>query len=340
MKENCMKKYFILLFLIIVSATLFCQDTTLTQSPSLYFFAPYEGQISQSSYGFADVSFDMFVNNGSFDASVGDLSVTYQNGPAVHYNIDVTPANHGLHLFLIKAGNYQCQGKAHIKYGVNNNQNGDFYTVWTNFSIQDNNPPSQPKNLNISKSANNHPLLKWSKNTELDLKNYKIYSRVGGEYAPWNYLNTASDTLYEDLTETYGTVNQTTPADYKITAVDVNQNESIPSTIKTTYVSGGGLEKHSSGGTVAKIDNYSLKQNYPNPFNPSTLIQYSVKEPGMVKLEVYNILGNKIRELVNEFKAAGEYNAVFDASNLPSGIYICKINVNEFSAIQKMSLLK
>jgi hypothetical protein len=59
-----------------------------------------------------------------------------------------------------------------------------------------------------------------------------------------------------------------------------------------------------------------------------------------VKLEIYNILGNKIRDLVNEFKEIGSYNVVLDAGNLPSGIYFYKISVNNYTAIQKMSLLK
>jgi hypothetical protein len=241
---------------------------------------------------------------------------------------------------LISAHSYSFQAKI---YGYTFFDHHTAMSGVINFSVHDLVAPGAPSNLQITQSQNQHPFLTWDKNGELDFNNYKIYKRVGGEYAPWNYLNTVQNSPtpnYEDVTETYGTVSPRTPVDYRITAIDVNQNESIPSIIVTTYVSGGGLMKHGSVGIVAKIDNYSLKQNYPNPFNPSTLIQYTVLEPGLVKLEVYDILGNKVRELVNEVKGAGVYNAVFDATNLPSGIYICKINVNDFSATPKMSLLK
>jgi choice-of-anchor B domain-containing protein len=85
---------------------------------------------------------------------------------------------------------------------------------------------------------------------------------------------------------------------------------------------------------------FALKQNYPNPFNPSTQIKYSVAETGFVNLSVYNLLGEKIVELVNEVLSAGEYQNNFDASHLPSGVYIAKLNSGSFSKSIKMSLTK
>lgn len=85
---------------------------------------------------------------------------------------------------------------------------------------------------------------------------------------------------------------------------------------------------------------YSLQQNYPNPFNPTTKINYSVKEAGLVKLKVYDILGKEIANLVNENKEEGNYSVSFYASQLPSGVYIYTLQVNGFSASQKMLLLK
>ena len=157
----------------------------------------------------------------------------------------------------------------------------------------------------------------------------------------WQYLNSTTSVIkeYVDATECYGTGTRSS-INYEVTAYDINGNESIPSDYVSTIVLGSYQEKSSSVRTNAKVEKYSLKQNYPNPFNPSTVIQYEVKEPGLVKLEVYNILGNKVKDLVNEVKGTGLYNVVFEAGNLSSGIYIYKINVNNYSAIQKMSFLK
>jgi hypothetical protein len=87
-------------------------------------------------------------------------------------------------------------------------------------------------------------------------------------------------------------------------------------------------------------ENYKLSQNYPNPFNPTTVIEFSLPKSGVATLEVFNILGQKIATLVNEKLSAGNYRFDFNAKNIPSGVYLYKLNVNNFTAIRKMMLLK
>ena len=85
---------------------------------------------------------------------------------------------------------------------------------------------------------------------------------------------------------------------------------------------------------------YSLAQNYPNPFNPSTLIQYSIAEPGNVTLEVYNMLGQKVAQLVNGTQNAGSHTIQFDASALSSGVYIYQLKSGSYLETRKMMLIK
>ncbi len=85
---------------------------------------------------------------------------------------------------------------------------------------------------------------------------------------------------------------------------------------------------------------YALNQNYPNPFNPSTVINYQLPEAGQVTLKVYDVLGNELSTLVNEFKQAGVYNAKFSNSQLSSGIYFYKLQVGNFVSVKKMMLTK
>ena len=85
---------------------------------------------------------------------------------------------------------------------------------------------------------------------------------------------------------------------------------------------------------------YFLEQNYPNPFNPSTNINYGLKESGFVSLKIYNILGTEVATLVNGYKPAGNYKASFDASRLPSGVYIYSLKTNNFIQTRKMILEK
>lgn len=83
-----------------------------------------------------------------------------------------------------------------------------------------------------------------------------------------------------------------------------------------------------------------LEQNYPNPFNPTTQINFSLPENNIVKLEVFNLLGQRVSQLVNEMKAAGRYEITFDASDLPSGIYFYRIEAGSFVDTKKLILIK
>ncbi|MGB2866834.1 MAG: T9SS type A sorting domain-containing protein [Bacteroidota bacterium] len=85
---------------------------------------------------------------------------------------------------------------------------------------------------------------------------------------------------------------------------------------------------------------YSLNQNYPNPFNPATTIMYTVPKVSNVRLELFDMLGRKVATLVNEMKQPGEYHVAFDASRLPSGIYIYRLSAPEQTISKKMTLLK
>ncbi len=90
---------------------------------------------------------------------------------------------------------------------------------------------------------------------------------------------------------------------------------------------------------------YALSQNYPNPFNPETTINFSLKEDVKVELDIYNTLGQKIKTLVNTFHPAGIHSVVWDGTNdlgcsVTSGIYIYKINTENFVDIKKMVLIR
>ena len=87
-------------------------------------------------------------------------------------------------------------------------------------------------------------------------------------------------------------------------------------------------------------EGYALEQNYPNPFNPSTVINYSIPESGLVTLKVFNVLGQEVAELVNDVKSAGTYSASFDASELTTGIYVYTIHVDNYTDTKKMMLVK
>ena len=85
---------------------------------------------------------------------------------------------------------------------------------------------------------------------------------------------------------------------------------------------------------------YSLSQNYPNPFNPTTKIKYSLRATGHIKIELFNTMGQKVRTLVDEVKPAGIYTLDVAANNLPTGIYLYRIQAGDFKQTKKMLLMK
>ncbi|MCH7774714.1 MAG: T9SS type A sorting domain-containing protein [Bacteroidetes bacterium] len=89
------------------------------------------------------------------------------------------------------------------------------------------------------------------------------------------------------------------------------------------------------------VTNYKLFQNYPNPFNATTKIRFNIPEDGIVKLEVYDILGQRVIQILNTELVTGPYEVVFRGNNLASGVYFYMLNVKDkFFEVKKMLLLK
>ncbi|NWF50957.1 MAG: T9SS type A sorting domain-containing protein [Ignavibacteriaceae bacterium] len=93
------------------------------------------------------------------------------------------------------------------------------------------------------------------------------------------------------------------------------------------------------------LNDYNLSQNFPNPFNPSTSIQYNVPGSANVQLTIYDINGQKVKELINEFRNSGNYTVTWDAKDnfgnkVSSGTYFYQVQVGNFIQTKKMILLK
>jgi hypothetical protein len=114
------------------------------------------------------------------------------------------------------------------------------------------------------------------------------------------------------------------------------------------YAEGTGVYTNNGISLVSKVEGlsnivpveYSVSQNYPNPFNPSTTIKYALPKDSRVKIAVYNILGQVVRELVNTDMKAGYHQVYFNAAGIASGVYFYKIDAGDFHVTKKMNLLK
>ena len=178
-------------------------------------------------------------------------------------------------------------------------------------------------------------VLSWSTATEMNNKGFEVERQVISQWEEIGFVEgngtttSAHSYSYTDKNVAEGKYN------YRLKQIDFDGSFKYSNVVEVT---------------VNISLKYSLEQNYPNPFNPTTKIEYSVAEDGIVKLNVYNTLGQKVADLVNEEVKAGSYEVNFsakggsasggDALNLASGVYYYRIEANGFVSTKKMILMK
>ena len=249
-----------------------------------------------------------------------------------------------------------------ISFNTDGLQNGDYPNILNVFSSDPNNPDYAIK---ILMTVGDYPSIEISTDT------LKFFLEPGQEKTlPLTINNKGKSNLEWSVNWTYyspwikpSPLNGTlAPNIFGTTNIKVNANE-----VDSTYGEGV-LIVHSNDpnydpmlvpvivkiGTATGLLNteedlpteFSLKQNYPNPFNPSTTIKYSIPNnietlnATFVQIKVYDVLGKEVATLVNKEQSAGSYSIVFDAKELPSGIYIYSMQAGEFTSSRKFILMK
>ena len=96
------------------------------------------------------------------------------------------------------------------------------------------------------------------------------------------------------------------------------------------YQSNFSTMTYSAPAPTNPVNSYVLYQNYPNPFNPATTIRYELPQDGQVTIEVFDILGQRVGTIVNEYKKADRYEVTLSSAGLASGVYIYQLRVNDF----------
>jgi hypothetical protein len=168
--------------------------------------------------------------------------------------------------------------------------------------------------------------LNWATATETNNQGFEIQRK-------------SDNTEYEQVGYVAGFGTTTEPKSYSFTDSNVPARNY---TYRLKQMDFDGSFEYSNEVNVEVLTpgSFELSQNYPNPFNPSTTIKYSLPENSFVNLAVYNLLGEKVRTLVNEVQNAGNYNLNFDASGLTSGTYVYSLSTASGTLTQKMVLLK
>ena len=200
--------------------------------------------------------------------------------------------------------------------------------------------PSKPRGLSVNISSNNHPYLSWSINPENNIISYVVEKYITQENG-WQYYAQTTNNFFEDMNESYcppGQACGSHPVKYRIRAINNINKTSLPSLSVTTDVRGYYLDKKFSN--TSDLVKFKLFDNYPNPFNPTTKISWQSPVNGQQTLKVYDVLGREVATLVDEYREAGSYEVEFDATNLPSGMYIYRLQSGSYSDVKKMILSK
>ncbi|MBV6420148.1 MAG: hypothetical protein DAHOPDDO_01376 [Ignavibacteriaceae bacterium] len=251
----------------------------------------------------------------------------------------------------------------YFKYDVGNNNfrnwgntetiNYSYQTLW---DLTDNNLITAGLGdywdncLAVTNDANYHPRLVFGpypytlQGTITGYKLYRSASHIPGQH-PSNFtlLETLEPDEYYYVDNTVIIGNDYNAKSYYVKCVYEDPWESTGETgpTNTVEVRLAPPSKISvPGNHNGLIYDYMLEQNYPNPFNPSTIISWQNPADAFVILKVFDILGREVTTLVNEQKEAGAHSVEFDSEGLPSGIYLYKIQIGNYSEIRKMILQK
>ncbi len=88
------------------------------------------------------------------------------------------------------------------------------------------------------------------------------------------------------------------------------------------------------------IPSHIILSSYPNPFNPSTTLSFTMSMDGRIDASIYNLSGQEVEKIANEFKFAGQHEYTWDASSFPSGVYFVRLHINQYQYTHKLILMK
>lgn len=171
--------------------------------------------------------------------------------------------------------------------------------------------------------------LNWRTETEVNNYGFNIERSLSSQKTNWEVI---------EFVQGYGNSNST--KDYYYIDSDIQRSGTYYYRLKQIDNDGSFEYSDIINVDVSIPGSYYLSQNYPNPFNPETRIDFTISEKQQVSLRVYNTLGELVSEIVNEQREAGNYSEIFNASDLPSGVYIYSLQTPGFVENMKLTVLK
>ncbi|OGU30153.1 MAG: hypothetical protein A2057_05600 [Ignavibacteria bacterium GWA2_35_9] len=219
------------------------------------------------------------------------------------------------------------------KTGVFVDNNSTEVTQGTWSSLNTNPLPVELSSFSAS-AKQNIVNLQWQTKTEVNNYGFEVERRSRKSEDRSQYNSQWIKVGFVD-----GNGNSNSPKDYSF--MDKNLTGGSKFAYRLKQVDNDGTFTYSDEVEVAVVpDKYELYQNYPNPFNPVTNIKFSLPEATKVRIDIFNIIGEKVKTLIEQNMEAGFHVVPFDAENLTSGTYIYRLQTENFTQIKKMLLLK
>ena len=206
---------------------------------------------------------------------------------------------------------------------------GDNATPWINGTFTDENTTPLPVELSSFTASvkENAVDLKWQTKTEVNNYGFNVERRINE--GQWNTIGFVE-----------GSGNTNSPKEYSFTDNDLFAGGS-KFQYRLKQIDNDGQFEYSDVVEVEVMPTqFELSQNYPNPFNPSTTIRFSLPKETQLKINIYNMLGELVEKLAESNYEAGYHKVTFNASNMPSGAYIYRIESGDFVQTKKMMLMK
>ena len=193
------------------------------------------------------------------------------------------------------------------------------------------NPANEPLPVELTSFTaafnNSEVLLSWETKTEVNNYGFNLERRVG-------------DGDWDSIAFIEGHGNSNSPKEYSYSDKELFAGGSNFQYRLKQIDTDGSFEYSDIVEVEVVPDQYELSQNYPNPFNPSTTIQFSLPRQTQLRINLYNMIGEQVATIADGMYESGYHKVTFNASNLPSGTYIYRLESNEFVQVKKMMLIK
>ncbi len=267
------------------------------------------------------------------NAPLNNVRVTVDEVPDLFVNTDVT----GLYVLEVEPGTYHL--RTHIQgycdQDATNVVVADDGTATRNFTMRQPNATFSVTSINILSVTGQNATAEFeitNPNGQCDLE-YSITTN-----RTWLTVSNATGNVAANQSQTITVTGFTAdfvPGDYTGTILVAHNDHNSPLTIPVSISQSLDADNNAELPTE-----FALHQNYPNPFNATTVLSFDVPQESQVELVLFNIQGQEVARPVDRLMAAGRHAVNFDATNLPTGMYLVKMNAGNYSAVQKMVLLK